>query len=109
MITKLPQYTVIQSHPPDNCPMTNKAVREFFMKQSPKNPDLAKKLGVRVLEELHLDPDHKAFMLFDSPSAEAVRDYLNQGGYAHFSNFSFHLVTPVAEVLKQVEHFPTIY
>ena len=89
--------------------MTNKAVREFFMKQGPKNPDLARKLGVRVHEELHLDPDHKAFILFEAPNAEAVRDYLMQGGYTHFSNFSFHLVTPIAELLKQAEQIPTIY
>ena len=54
------------------------------MKQFPKNGALAKKLGVKIKEEFHLDPDHKAFILFEAPNAEAVRDYLTQGGYTHF-------------------------
>jgi hypothetical protein len=105
----MPQYAVIQSHPPDICPLTNKAVREFAMKSSQKFPDLARRLGVKVLSELHLDPDHKAFLLFEASSAEAVRDYLLQGGYTHFVNMDFHLVTPVAELLKRADEFPTIY
>lgn len=105
----MPQYAIIQSHPPDNCPMTNKAVREFAMKQAPKNPALAKKLGVKVLLDIHLDPDHKAFTLFEASNAEAVRDYIAQAGVMHYANIDFHLVTPVAELLEQAEHIPTIY
>jgi hypothetical protein len=105
----MPEYAVLQSHPPDNCPMTSRAVREFVMKQFPKNEAIAKKLGVKVKAELHLDPDHQAFILFEAPNAEAVRDYMVQGGYTHFSRLSFHLVTPVAEVLKQLEKIPTVY
>jgi hypothetical protein len=89
--------------------MTNKAVREFVMKQFPKNPAIAKKLGVKVKMEIHLDPDHQAFILFEAPNAEAVRDYLVQGGYVHFSRLSFHLVTPLEELLKQADKMPTIY
>ena len=89
--------------------MTNKAVRDFVSKQAPKNEALAKKLGVKVREELHLDPDHKAFVLFDAPSAEAVRDYLVQAGYTHYSNISFYLVTAVTELLKHANEIPTIY
>ena len=36
----MPQYAVIGSHPPDNCPMSNKAVREFLMGMAPKWPEL---------------------------------------------------------------------
>ena len=89
--------------------MTNKAVREFVMKQFPKNDAIAKRLKVKVKQEIHLDPDHQAFMQFEAPSAEAVRDYLMEAGYAHFSRLSLHLVTPVADLLKQAEKIPTIY
>jgi hypothetical protein len=105
----MPEYAVLQSHPPDNCPMTNKAVREFVMKQFPKNPAIAKRLGVKVKMEIHLDPDHQAFILFEAPSAEAVRDYLAEAGYGHFSRLSFHMVTPIEELLKQADKMPTVY
>ena len=64
--------------------MTDKAAREFVMKQFPKNPAIAKKHGVKVKLEIHLDPDHQAFILLEAPNAEAVRDYLAEGGYVHF-------------------------
>jgi hypothetical protein len=105
----MPEYAVLQSHPPDNCPMTNRTVREFVTKQFPKNPALAKKLGVKVKMEIHLDPDHQAFILFEAPNAEAVRDYLAQGGYSHFSRLSVHLVTPIADLLKDAGKVPTVY
>ena len=105
----MPQYAVVQSHPPDNCPMTNKAVRDFVQMQVPKNAAIAKRLGVRVKEELHLDPDHRAFILFEAPTAEAVRDYLFEGGYTHFSNMDFHLVTPIEQLLKQADTVPTVF
>ena len=89
--------------------MMNGAVREFVMKPFPKNGALAKKLGVKIKEELHLDPDHEAFIPLEAPNAEAVRDYLTQGGYTHFSNLEFHLVTPIEELLKSSEEFPTTY
>jgi hypothetical protein len=106
---EMPQYAVIGTHPPDNCPLTNKAVREFAMKSSQKFPDLARRLGVKVLSELHLDPDHKAFMLFEASNAEAVRDYLLLGGYTHYLNMNLHLVTPIADLLKRADEFPTVY
>ncbi len=105
----MPQYAVIQSHDADICPMTNKSVREFLMKKMPEHEQLTKKLGVKVLSEIHLDPDHKAFMLFEAKSAEAVRDFLVQGGYTHYLRTEFYMVTPVAELLKHAEDMPTIF
>jgi len=105
----MPQYAVIHSHDADICPMTNKKVRDFAMKMFPSYEPLAKKLGVKVIMELHLDPDHKAFTLFEAKSAEAVRDYLVQAGYTHYTRTEFYLVTPVSELLKHADEMPTIY
>ncbi|MDE1861260.1 MAG: hypothetical protein KGH72_06120 [Candidatus Micrarchaeota archaeon] len=105
----MPQYAVIQSHEAGICPMTNKAVREFLMSKMPDQEGLKQKLGVKVLLEIHLDPDHKAFMLFEAKTAEAVRDYLVQAGYTHYLRTEFHMVTPIAELLAQAKDMPTIY
>ena len=32
----MPRYAVLQSHPPDNCPMTNQAVRAFALEHLSK-------------------------------------------------------------------------
>lgn len=105
----VPQYAAIGSHPPDDCPLTNKAVREFAKKAYAQLPTLAKQLDVKILLDIHLDPNHKAFMLFEAPNAEAVRDLLVRAGFSHFLELDFHLVTPIAEILKYADEMPTLY
>ncbi|MGA2681715.1 MAG: hypothetical protein ABSF44_07955 [Candidatus Bathyarchaeia archaeon] len=105
----MPQYALIGTHPPNVCPMSNKAAREMAKKAYEQLPSLCKKLNVKLLLDLHLDPNHKAFMLFEAPSAEAVRDLVTMAGFLYFLDFDFHLVTPISEVLKLADKMPTIY
>jgi hypothetical protein len=105
----MPQYAAIGSHPPDTCPLTNKAVRDFAKKAYAQLPKLAQQLGVKVLLDIHLDPGHKAFMLFEASNAEAVRDLLVRAGFTHFLDIEFHLVTPISEILKHVDEMPTLF
>ena len=105
----MPQYAVIGTHPPDNCPLTNKAVRAFAQKNSAQLPELAKKKGLKVLASLHLDPNHRAFIWFEAPTAEAVRDLLAEAGFLHYAELNFHLVTPLDDLMKQADRFPTLY
>ena len=102
----MPQYAIIGSHPAADCPLTNQAVRDFLMGMAPKWPDLETKLGVKSLSWLHLDPNHKSIQIFEATSAEAVRDFLYQGGHAHFLELDFHLVTPIEELLHKLDQFP---
>ena len=105
----MPQYAVIGTHPPDNCPLANKAVRDFLKEAAPKWPELGRELNVESLSWLHLDPNHMSFQLFEAPTAEAVRDYLYRGGQAHYVELNFHLVTPIEELLQRMDEMPTIY
>ena len=105
----MPQYAVIGSHPPEDCPMTNKVVRAFAQKAYAQLPDLLKKYNTKLLLDIHLDPSHKAFMLFEAPNAEAVRDVLVFGGFGYFLELEFHLVTPTSELLKHADEMPTLY
>jgi hypothetical protein len=103
------QYAVIGNHPPDNCPMANTAVREFAKKTYAKLPKLLKQLNVKILMDIHLDPGHKVFMLFEAPNAEAVRDLLVMAGFSYFLDSEFYLVTPIGQLLKHIEDMPTLH
>jgi hypothetical protein len=105
----MPQYAVLGSHPPDVCPLANKAVRAFVKKVYDKLPRLAKRYNVKILLDVHLDPGHKAFMLFEAPNAEAVRDLLVLAGFTHFLDLEFHLVTPINELLAHTDEMPTLF
>ncbi len=37
---------------------------------------------------------------------QAVRDFLFQGGFAHFLELDFHLVTPIEELLHHMDQLP---
>jgi hypothetical protein len=89
--------------------MSNRAVREFALKSAKALPKLEKELHVKVLLNIHLDPNHKAFMLVEAPKAEAVRDYIVRAGFMHYSENEFYLVTPVADLLKAAGSIPTIF
>ena len=102
----MPQYATIGSHPAADCPLANKAVRDFLMGMAPKWPELEKQLNVKSLSWLHLDPNRKSFELFEAPNAESVRDFLYQSGQAHFLELDFHLVTPIEELLGQMDRLP---
>ena len=36
---------------------------------------------MQILLDIHIDPDHKAFMLFEAPNAQAFRDFLVVAGF----------------------------
>ncbi len=47
--------------------------------------------------------------MLDAPTAESARDFVIQAGLMHFTDMDFYIVTPVVELLKQVEKIPTIF
>ena len=105
----MPQYAVLHSHEADICPMTNKKVREFAKKAFEGHEALGQKLGVKTVMEIHLDPGHRAFTLFEAKNAEAVRDYLTMAGYAHYTSMDFFLVSHLADIFKHIDDMPTLY
>jgi hypothetical protein len=105
----MPRYAILQSHPPDNCPLTSKAVRDFAMEYLPKIGENAAKHGVTVHNYDHLDPAHRALLLLDAPTAESARDFVFEAGFMHFTEMEFFLVTPVDELVQRAMDMPTVF
>jgi DNA primase len=105
----MPQYAVIGRHEANGCPMTSKATREAAQRASGGLEELLKQEHAKLLLNLHLDPAHKVFWLFEAPTADTVRDILVDAGLSSFFDLEFHLVTPYAEFLKTADKFPAIY
>ncbi len=89
--------------------MTSKGARQAATNAYKVLDGLLKQHKAKLLLDIHLDPNHKAFMLFEAPSAEAVRDIVGESGLIAFLDLDFHLVTPIPELLKRAESIPTIY
>lgn len=105
----MPQYAILQSHPPDNCPMSNAKVRQHALANLPQVEDKAKAKGITITVNVHLDPAHRALMIFDAPSAEAVRDLVYEAGFVQFTDMELFLVTPIPELVARVGEFPTVF
>lgn len=106
----MPQYAVIQCHPPSDCPISSKSSREWAKRALSEMDGVAKRLGVKfVVPYAHLDPAHKGLMLLDGPNAEAVRDFLIQGGFFHFLDNELYLVTPISELMRDIDKIPTAF
>jgi len=105
----MPQYAVIGTHEANGCPMTSKGAREVAMKAYSGMDAMLKAKRMKMVLDLHLDPNHKAFMLFDAPSAEVVRDFLLESGLGSVLDCNLHLVTPIPELLKKAGDLPTYY
>jgi hypothetical protein len=103
------QYALIGRHPASGCPMTSKGAREAAKKVYENLEANLKQHHVKLLLDIHLDPNHKAFMLFEAANAESVRDFAMETGLASFLELDFHLVTPIPELLKKQGGIPTIY
>jgi len=89
--------------------MNSKGAREAAMKAYDSLEQISKNHRVKVISDIHLDPNHLAFMLFEAPSAEAVRDVALETGLIRFLDLNLHLVTPIPELLKKAGDMPTIY
>jgi hypothetical protein len=48
-------------------------------------------------------------MLLEADRAETVRDFLVQGGFFHFLDSELYLVTPIADLMKNIDNIPTAY
>ena len=105
----MPQYAILQSHPPDNCPMANAKVRAHALEHLPHLDEKAKAKGITITLNVHLDPAHKALMVMEGPSAEAVRDLIFEAGFMQFTESELYLVTPLPELVAKVGEFPTVY
>lgn len=100
----MPQYAIIADHTPLTCPGSSKSAEKHAMDAlGNRMPKLMADLGVTIIQNLHLDPSHKTFILLEAPNAEAVRDVIFDSGFLQFNNIDFHLVTPIEELVQRTQ------
>jgi hypothetical protein len=97
----MPQYVIIGTHEPSQCPGANGKMREVFQKLVAEAPTAGEKLGVKlVIGPLHLDPAHKVLVVAEAPSAEAVRDFLQQSRLGQIQAIELYLTTPLNDLFQ---------
>ncbi len=102
-------YVVEMWHEVLSSPVGNSKVRKFVNDVIRKRaPQLMKELNIKQVGDYHLDPEHRAILIFEAPNMEAVRDFLYKSGFCAYVNARIYPSTPLAELAKWADNEPPI-
>jgi hypothetical protein len=106
----MPQYVVIGSHEPSQCPGANRTMGEVFRKLLEAAPRVAEQHGVKVaMGPVHLDPAHKVLVVLDAPTQDAVLDALQANRMGQVQSVELYRATPLPELFARNQGQEPLY
>ena len=100
------RYGVTKTHPPNICPLANKASRQTAVAGWKQIPALSKKHGVKMISMDHFDPEHLVIAMFEADNIEAVRDFVMEAGLMAWNNLKINPITPAAQLMDNIDKAP---
>jgi hypothetical protein len=105
-MTTTRRYGLTMTHPPNICPIANKASREAAVAGWKQIPSVSQKYGVKVLSFDHFDPQHFIIGMIEADSIEAVRDFAMEAGLMAWNDLKINPITPVSELMDNRDKAP---
>ena len=105
----MPQYLIVGQHPPDLCPSANETIRKLSVEGAGQIPNLAEKLGVKVLATYVPMYNHMVFAAVEANDMDAVREFAFQSRLGQWNTLELYQVSTLEESMAKVEELPTIY
>jgi len=102
------RYLAELFHDPGISPAANAAARERARQTHEALPGLMAEKTVSLIAEYHLDPEHRAILIFDAPNIEAVRDVLVQSGFMQYCNGRIYPVSTLKQALERTKDLKPI-
>ena len=103
------QYLIAGQHPPDLCPSANEAVRRMSQEGASQIPELAEKLGVKLLATYIPMNNHMVFVAVEADDMSTVREFAFQSRLGQWNTIDIYQVSTLEEALTKVNELPTIY
>jgi hypothetical protein len=100
------KYGLTMTHPPNICPIANKASREAAVAGWKQIPSLAQKYGVNMLSFDHFDPEHFVIAMIEAERIESVRDFVMEAGLMAWNDLKINPITPVSEFMDNIDKAP---
>ncbi len=98
----MPQYVVIATHAPDQCPGANKVTGPIFRKLFAEAPAIAEKRGIKlVIAPMHMDPAHKIMVVLEAPNQDAILDALGENRLGQIQDVEIYRLTPLADLFAR--------
>ena len=102
-------YVVEIWHEVQASPLGSSAARKFTAKHTyALLPKLMEEKNIKMTADYHLDPEHRAILIFESPNIEALRDLMYEAGYLHWCHARIYPTTPLVELDKLQRKQPTV-
>ncbi len=103
------QFVIIARHAPELCPTSNKKIRELMKQGAKEIPNVAKKLGVKIITLNVYGPDHEVLVVVEADGIEPVREFVMQSRLVQWNTTAIHATWSLEEALAKAEALPTIF
>lgn len=105
----MPQYLIVGQHPPNLCPSANETVRKLSQEGAGQIPELAEKLGVKLMATYVPMNNHMVFAAVEGDDMATVREFAFQSRLGQWNTIDIYQVATLEEALTKVNELPTIY
>lgn len=103
------QFVVLADHSPDMCPTSNAKIREMMKQGAKEIPNVASKLGVKVISINVFGPEHRLMALLEANDIEAVRNFTMESRLVQWNVVHVHATWTVEEALARAAQLPTMF
>jgi hypothetical protein len=103
------RYLAELFHDPGISPAANAAARERARQTHEALPPLRAETNVTLVADYHLDPEHRAILIFQAPNIEAVRDVLVKSGFMQYCDGRIYPVSTLRESFERTKDLKPIY
>ena len=103
------QFVMIAKHAPELCPTSNAKIRQLMKQGAKEIPDLAKRLGVKIITINVYGPEHEILAVVEANDIEAVREFVMQSRLVQFNTTAVHATWSLEEALAKADTLPTLF
>jgi hypothetical protein len=102
-------YVLLGDHSAETCPTSNSTTREAMLKGAPEIPNLAKKLGVKIVAGPFVNHEDLIVMIVEAEKAEAVNQFLTDSGLAQWNKVRTLPSLSIEEGMKEINRLKPIF
>ena len=102
-------FVLLASHTPETCPTSNSKTREVLLKGAPEMPDLARRLGVKIIAGPLVNREHLVVLVAEAAKVEAIDQFISESGMAQWNSVRVLPSLTMEEGLKEVAAMKPIF
>ncbi|MDD5543978.1 MAG: hypothetical protein PHX83_12465 [Acidobacteriia bacterium] len=103
------QFVIIAKHSPEHCPTSNAKIRQLMKQGAGEIPNVAKKLGVKIVTINVFGPDHTVMAVMEANGIEPVRDFTMESRLIQWNTIAIHATWTMEEALSKADALQPIF